>query len=57
MAATNDAADPERRKEWYEEDRTEVNEPMRNLLEKYANVPSEDVVKHVNNVVSAYLGM
>ena len=57
MAATNDATDAERNNKWYEEDRTEVNEPMRNLLENYAKVPSEDVVRHVNNVVSAYLGI
>ncbi|KAI2624939.1 hypothetical protein GGR54DRAFT_654634 [Hypoxylon sp. NC1633] len=50
MAATNDTTHPERNKGWYQEDLTEVNEPLRKLLENYSKVPSSEVVKHVNNI-------
>ena len=52
MAATNDTSLPERNKGWYQEDLTEVNEPIRKLLESYSKVPSREVVDHVNKVVS-----
>lgn len=52
MAATNKTSHPDRNKGWYREDLKEINEPMRNLLEKYSKIPSEDVVKHVNTIVS-----
>lgn len=52
MAATNETSDPARNKGWYQEDLTEINQPMRDLLEKYSKVPSDEVVKHVNNIAS-----
>ena len=52
MAATNDTSFPERNKGWYPEDLTEVNEPIRKLLEDYTKLPSGEVVKHVNEIVS-----
>ena len=52
MAATSDASLPERNKGWYQEDLTEVNEPIRKLLESYSKVPGGEVVKHVNKIVS-----
>lgn len=48
MAATNETSHPERNRGWYQEDLTEINQPMRDLLVNYSKVPSEDVVKHVN---------
>lgn len=51
MAATNTTSLPERNKGWYQDDLTEVNEPIRKLLETYSKVPSSDVVKHVNTIV------
>ncbi|KAL8775338.1 MAG: hypothetical protein Q9209_000345 [Squamulea sp. 1 TL-2023] len=50
MAANNDTSLPERNRKWYQDDLTEVNEPMRKLLESYAKVPSDEVVKHVNRI-------
>ncbi|KAI0144852.1 hypothetical protein BJ166DRAFT_539204 [Pestalotiopsis sp. NC0098] len=50
MAATNETSDVARNKGWYQEDLNEINEPMRNLLEKYSKVPSNEVVQHVNNI-------
>lgn len=52
MAATNETSHPERNRGWYQEDLKDINEPMRNLLERYSKVPSEEVVKHVNSIVS-----
>lgn len=52
MAATNETSHPERNRGWYQEDLTEINQPMRDLLEHYSKVPSEEVVKHVNNIAS-----
>ena len=52
MAANSDASLPEQNKGWYQEDLTEVNEPIRKLLESYSKVPSGEVVKHVNKIVS-----
>ncbi|KAL8782960.1 MAG: hypothetical protein Q9213_004967 [Squamulea squamosa] len=49
MAANKDTSLPERNK-WYQDDLTEVNEPIRNLLENYSKVPSDEVVKHVNKI-------
>ncbi|KAH9998194.1 hypothetical protein F4779DRAFT_166507 [Xylariaceae sp. FL0662B] len=50
MAATNETSFPERNRGWYREDLTEVNEPIRKLLENYSKVPSSEVVKHVNSI-------
>ena len=52
MAATNDTSLPERNRKWYQDDVTEVNEPIRKLLETYSKIPSDEVVKHVNQIVS-----
>lgn len=37
---------------WYENDLQEVPEPAKTLLEGYSKIPSEQVVKHVNDMVS-----
>ncbi|KAI1390189.1 uncharacterized protein F4822DRAFT_228375 [Hypoxylon trugodes] len=50
MAATNETSFPERNRGWYQDDLTEVNEPIRKLLESYSKVPSSEVVKHVNTI-------
>ncbi|KAK7699517.1 hypothetical protein SLS64_011655 [Diaporthe eres] len=42
MAATNETSHPERNRGWYQEDLTEINQPMRDLLENYSEVPSEE---------------
>lgn len=52
MTATNDTSFPERNRGWYQEDLKEINEPMRNLLQKYSRVSSSDIVGHVNSIVS-----
>lgn len=52
MAATHETSHPERNQGWYQEDVEHINEPMRRLLEEYSKIPSEDIVKHVNNIVS-----
>jgi hypothetical protein len=52
MAATNETSRPERNRGWYLEDITDINQPMRDLLENYSRVPREEVVKHVNNIAS-----
>jgi hypothetical protein len=52
MAANHETSFPERNRGWYQEDLTEVNKPIRRLLEDYSKVPSADVVKHVNKIVS-----
>lgn len=52
MADNGDSASQERRKGWYRDDITEVNEPIRKLLEEYSKVPGSEVVKHVNKIVS-----
>lgn len=51
MAATNETSHPDRNQGWYQEDLETINEPMRNLLEKYSKVSNGDIVKHVNNIV------
>lgn len=53
MAATNETSHPERNRGWYQEDLTEINQPMRDLLQNYSKVLSENVVKHVNNIASS----
>ncbi|KAK7747783.1 hypothetical protein SLS62_008819 [Diatrype stigma] len=50
MAATNDTSSPERNRGWYQEYLTEVNEPIRKLLENYSKIPSSEVVNHVNDI-------
>jgi hypothetical protein len=37
---------------WYESDLQEIPEPAKTLLEKYSKIPSDQVVHHVNNMVS-----
>ena len=37
---------------WYEPRLTEVGPEARELLENYSNIPSDEVVQHVNSVVS-----
>ena len=53
MAANNETSLPDRNRNWYQHDLTEVNPPMRKLLETYSKVPSGEVVSHVNKIVSA----
>lgn len=53
MAATNETSLSERNSGWYQDELTEVNEPIRKLLENYSKVPASEVVKHVNRIVSA----
>ncbi|KAK7996667.1 hypothetical protein PG989_004707 [Apiospora arundinis] len=50
MAATNETSNPERNRGWYKEDLTEINAPMRELLESYSKIPSDEVVGHVNAI-------
>ncbi|KAH8883469.1 hypothetical protein GQ53DRAFT_752953, partial [Thozetella sp. PMI_491] len=50
MAATNETSFPERNRGWYQQELTEVNEPIRKLLESYSKVPSSEVVEHVNKI-------
>ena len=52
MAATHDTCLPEQYKGWYHEELSEVNGPIRKLLEDYSKVPHDEVVKHVNRIVS-----
>lgn len=52
MAAKPGTANVARNKQWYDEDLKEVNAPIRNLLETYSNIAPEQVVAHVNDIVS-----
>ena len=52
MAANYGNSSAERNKGWYQDDLVEVNAPIRKLLENYSKVPSGEVVKHVNEIVS-----
>lgn len=38
---------------WYESDLQEVPEPAKTLLEKYSKIPSDQLVQHVNSMVSS----
>ncbi|KAJ5547924.1 hypothetical protein N7513_005158 [Penicillium frequentans] len=49
MAANNDG-NATRHQQWYDPDMEEVNPEIRDLLEKYSNIPSTEVVKHVNEI-------
>lgn len=40
---------------WYEEDMKEVPGPAKTLLEEYSKIPSDQVVRHVNSMVSLAL--
>ena len=51
MAAEHDPHNAERHKQWYDDDLTEINEPMRRLLETYSKVEPNKVVEHVNDLV------
>ena len=51
MAATYDPDNIERQKQWYDDDVTAVNTPMRKLLKNYSKVTPERVVPHVNEIV------
>lgn len=55
MAATHDISTPARSKQWYDDDVVEVNASIRALLEKYAKIPSQEVVPYVNKIVSISL--
>ncbi|KAK8060673.1 hypothetical protein PG996_010603 [Apiospora saccharicola] len=46
MAATNATSNPERNRGWYKEDVTEINAPMRELLEEYSKIPSNEAVTY-----------
>jgi len=48
MAAAHDSSIAARSKQWYDDDISEVDGPIRALLEGYAKVPPKDVVAHVN---------
>ncbi|MCJ1445224.1 MAG: hypothetical protein MMC23_005729 [Stictis urceolatum] len=50
MAAVNDVSSAERHKQWYDDDVTEINPEIRQLLESYSKIPSAEVVKHVNEI-------
>ncbi|KAI8965518.1 hypothetical protein F5Y11DRAFT_293717 [Daldinia sp. FL1419] len=50
MAATNETSSPEWNRGWYQDDLTEINGPIRKLLESYSKLPSSEVVKHINNI-------
>ncbi|KAI9830511.1 MAG: hypothetical protein M1819_005469 [Sarea resinae] len=51
MAATRDISNAARNKQWYDEDLSEVNAPIRSLLETYSKVPPERVVPHINAIL------
>ena len=55
MAANKDTSFPERNRKWFRQDLTEVNEPIRKLLEEYSKVPGSEVVRHVNNIVGTFM--
>ncbi|KAI9730786.1 MAG: hypothetical protein M1818_008066 [Claussenomyces sp. TS43310] len=50
MAAVNDASIAARSKQWYDDDLTEVNAPIRALLETYSKVPPDQVVPYINKM-------
>ncbi|KAK6952606.1 hypothetical protein Daesc_004896 [Daldinia eschscholtzii] len=50
MAATNETSFPERNRGWYKEDLTEIEGPIRKLLENYSKIPPAEVVKHINSI-------
>ncbi|KAI0518502.1 hypothetical protein F5B22DRAFT_599426 [Xylaria bambusicola] len=50
MAATHETSLPERNQGWFKEPLTEVNQPIRQLLEGYSKIPASEVVSHVNNI-------
>ncbi|KAJ5525833.1 hypothetical protein N7494_012483 [Penicillium frequentans] len=49
MAANNDG-NATRHQQWYDPDKEEVNPEISDLLEKYSNIPSTKVVKHVDEI-------
>lgn len=56
MAAVNvqDQAQKERHAEWYDPDITEAPAAIRTLLESYSKVAPDQVVSHINDIVSVY---
>ncbi|KAI1814028.1 hypothetical protein GGS20DRAFT_550275 [Poronia punctata] len=50
MAATNETSNPERNRGWFQDQLSEVNEPIRKLLEGYSRIPSSEIVEHVNRI-------
>lgn len=42
---------------WYEPDLEEVSEPAKTILEKYSQIPPEEVIHHVKSLVSISLYM
>ena len=55
MAANAETSTPQQHNKWYQDDVTEVNEPISKLLENYSKVPSGKVVEHMNTTVSILL--
>ena len=51
MAAKSDLSNAERHKQWYDNNLTEVDTPIRKLLESYSKVAAQEVVPHVNDIV------
>lgn len=41
--------------DWYESDLEEVPEPAKTLLEKYSHISPDQVVRHVNGMVSLWV--
>ena len=52
MAANNDG-NVTRHQQWYDPDLEDVNPEIRHLLENYSKIPSNEVVSHVNEIVSS----
>ncbi|KAI3335625.1 hypothetical protein F4824DRAFT_510831 [Ustulina deusta] len=50
MAATHETSFPERNQGWFQEQLTEVNQPIREILQGYSKIPHSDVVDHVNRI-------
>ncbi|KAI8632918.1 hypothetical protein F5Y19DRAFT_491552 [Xylariaceae sp. FL1651] len=50
MAATSNTSFPKRNQGWLQEHLTELNSPIRKLLEGYSNIPPSEMVRHVNKI-------
>ena len=57
MAAKYDPQNAGRHKQWYDDDLAEVNAPIRKLLQTYSKVAPEEVVPHVNNIVTFHISI
>ena len=51
MAAKSDPSNAERHKQWYDDNLTEVDMPIRKLLKSYSKIAAQEVVPHVNDIV------